>query len=112
MPAESILEKGYDLLKFYLPLIEKFPRHQRYLIGDRVQVLAMDVLGLLSEAYYLPASEKKGRLIQVNIKLEMLRYLNRLCFESGYYTSLKYKEVAEKLLELGRMNGGWLKGLQ
>jgi hypothetical protein len=112
MQTESILEKGYDLLKYYLPLIERFPKQQRFLLGDRIQILAMTILELLSEAYYLPSSNKKERLNEVNIKLEMLRYFNRLCYENGYYSSLKFKEVAERLLELGRMNGGWIKSLK
>jgi hypothetical protein len=112
MQTESILEKGYDFLKFLLPIIGKLPRDQRFLLGERMQNLSMEILELLTEAYYIAPFEKKQKLQKVNLQLEMLRYYVRLCYETGYYNSGKYKEISEKLLELGRMTGGWIKSIK
>jgi hypothetical protein len=108
----SILNKGYELLKMMIPVIGKFPRDQKFLIGDRIQNQLADILELLIEAYYGPKTERKAILTSVNIKLEKLRFFLRLCYELGYFSSKQYKHLLEHIQELGRMTGGWLKSLK
>ncbi|MCF8313432.1 MAG: diversity-generating retroelement protein Avd [Saprospiraceae bacterium] len=110
---QNVILKAYELLKILLPILKDFPRDQKFLLGDRIQNFASEVMELLVEAYYLPPGEqKKGNLRQVNIKLETLRYYVRLCYEQGYYSSLKMKDLNERINEVGRMTGGWLKALK
>lgn len=108
----TILVQTYELLKFLIGVLKHFPREQKFLIGDRIQSLISDILEAFIEAYYSPGKEKKPRLIQANIKLEKLRYYIRLCYELGYYPSTKYGLIMEKIQEIGRMNGGWIKSLK
>jgi hypothetical protein len=77
MPREvDAITKLYDYLLWMIPQLEKFPRRQKFLIGDRIETLMLDILDLLIEAAY---SRQKGRLLrQANLKLEKLRYLIRL----------------------------------
>ena len=44
------LEKAYQFMLWLIPTVEKFPRGQRFLLGDRIQVTALDVLEGLVEA--------------------------------------------------------------
>ncbi|MCK6695448.1 MAG: four helix bundle protein [Thermoanaerobaculia bacterium] len=67
---------------------------------------------LLIEAYFLPPDEKKPVLNRVNIQLETLRHYYRLVYECGHYNSLRYKDYSERIDEIGRMVGGWLKSLK
>jgi len=108
----SILTKAYDYVKVLIPLINTFPRNQRYILGEHMEKMALGTLELLIDAYYLPKGAKKSKLHRVNLHLEKLRYLSRLCYELGYYNSAKYETLTEKLLEIGRMTGGWLKSLK
>ncbi len=96
---------------FFSQTINRFPKHQRFLIGDKMQTATTLILELLIEAYYLPTTEKKAKLQQVNIELEKMRFFIRLCYDLGYYASNRYKLLAEKIDELGRMTGGWLRAL-
>ncbi|HAD13053.1 MAG TPA: diversity-generating retroelement protein Avd [Saprospirales bacterium] len=109
---ETIVAKAYDLLKHTLPIIEGFPRSQKFTLGDRIQNHLSDLLEMLIEAYYLPAAEKRPALQKVNIKLEQLRYFFRLGFDRGHYNSIRYNEFAQRLDEIGRMVGGWIKSLK
>ncbi len=109
---ETIITKAYDFLKMAIPVLNKLPRNQKFTFGDRVQNFLSDLLELLIEAYYAPKSEKPMMLSKVNICLEKLRYYFRLGYELGYYNSTKYKEFAQKIQEIGRMTGGWLKSLK
>ena len=42
----------YDLLKWSIPAIKKFPRDQRFMLGDRIENHILDVLELLISARY------------------------------------------------------------
>jgi len=41
---ETILTKTYDLLKFSIPILSKFPRDQKFLLGDQFQKLLTEIL--------------------------------------------------------------------
>lgn len=92
-------------------MLEGLPRSQKFTLGDRIQNHLSDLLEMLIEAYFLPASEKRPILLRVNIRLEMLRHYYRLAYERGHYNSLRFKDFAERLDEIGRMVGGWVKSL-
>lgn len=109
---ETIVSHAFDLLKVAIPLLNTFPRTYKFTLGDRLQNHLTDLLETLIEAVYLPAAEKKPLLQKLNIRLEKIRYLFRLGYELGLYTSLKYNEFARRVDEIGRMLGGWIKSLQ
>ena len=109
---ETIVSHAYDLLKTAIPLLNTFPRNYKFTLGDRIQNHLTELLEALIEALYLPAAEKKPLLQKINIRLEKIRYLFRLGFELGLYTSLKYNEFARRIDTIGRMLGGWIKALK
>ncbi len=52
MPAkENILTHTDDFIKWFLPKLEKFPRSYKFLIGDRMVQLQLDLLEHLIEAF-------------------------------------------------------------
>jgi hypothetical protein len=106
---EIILAKAYDLLRHAVPMLNKLPRSQKFVFGDRIQNQLSEVLEQLIRAYYSPPEVKRSILSDVNIQLEILRHYFRLGFDLGFYSSLVYGDFAEKLNEIGRMVGGWLK---
>ena len=46
------LESMYRFVLWLVPTVEKFPRRQKYLPGDRLQATALDVLERLVKATY------------------------------------------------------------
>jgi hypothetical protein len=44
------LERMQGFLVWLVPTVEKFPRSQKFLLGDRIQATALDVLERLIEA--------------------------------------------------------------
>lgn len=109
---ETIMQKVYDLLKSTIPVLNKFPRSQKFTLGDRIQNQLSDLLELYIQAFYAPRPEKKRLLHQANVQLEIIRHYFRLAYELGLYHSNRYQDFAEKLHEIGRMTGGWLKSLE
>jgi hypothetical protein len=46
------VEARYQLLGWLMQTVERFPRSQKFLLGDRIQTAALDVLDALIEATY------------------------------------------------------------
>lgn len=103
----TAIVKAYDLLKWMLPHVAKFPREHRFTLGDRVETQGLMILELLVDAAY--RREKVAQLEEANRRLETLRYLLRLG-KDLQCLSLKSYEHAMRLMEaLGREVGGWLR---
>ena len=101
-----------NFIKTLIPFVDNFHRHQRFILGARIENMALDILDLLLEAYYGPKATKKAKLLQVNLSIEKLRHLLRLVFELHYLNAKKFDRLIAELLEIGRMVGGWLKSLE
>ena len=64
------LARLYEYMLWLIPKLEKFPRSQKYLLGDRMETLVLDIMDLLIEATY--TRNKRGLLQQANVKLERI----------------------------------------
>ncbi len=96
---------------YMVPQIEKIPRSHKFLIGDRIQRSIMDILDQLIRAYYSRKNTRIEQLMEVNIRLEQLRFLIRLSHDLKFLSHRSYGIMSEKLNEIGKMCGGWLKSL-
>lgn len=103
----SALTKTYDLILWIIPQLEKLPKSQRYLLGDRVETNLLDVMELIIQAIY--TKDKAPSLKKANLKIEKLRYLIRLTNDLKYFSIKKYEYVSKCLNEIGSEIGGWLK---
>ena len=64
------LEKTYQFLLWLIPAVEKLPKSQKFLLGDRIQNLALDVQENLIEATY--SKNPATHLAAANLRLEKL----------------------------------------
>jgi hypothetical protein len=101
------LEKAYQFVLWLIPTVEKFPRSQKFLLGDRLQATALDMLEGLIEATY--TRDAAVILRRVNLLLERLRVLSRLAKDLACLDLRRYEFAARAVDEIGRMVGGWLK---
>jgi hypothetical protein len=101
------LERAYQFLAWLIPTLDKFPRRQKFLLGDRIESTALDMLEGLVEATYC---RNRGRLLEaVNLKLDKLRLLFRLTHELQLLDHRRYEHAARGIDEIGRLIGGWIK---
>jgi hypothetical protein len=101
------LEAMYRFLLWLIPTIDKFPRSQKFVLGDRIEAAALDVLDALIAATYT-----KGRdsmLANANLGLERLRFFMRLSHDLRLLDARRYEHAARGLDEVGRLVGGWIK---
>lgn len=104
------LEKAMLYLTWLIPVLEGFPRSQRFLLGDRLQTLGMDRVGLLLEATYTKAP--LAALRRVNILLEQQRLMLWLGYNLRHLNPERYEFASRKLDEIGRSVGGWLRRMR
>jgi len=103
----AAVEAHFQFLMWLVPAIEKFPRTQKFLLGDRIQTTALDVLECLIEATY--TRDRKGQLACANLGIEKLRFFFRLAVELHYLDRRRYQHAARTLDDIGRLIGGWAK---
>ena len=99
--------KVYDILKWLIPQMSRFPRSHKFTLGDRITNLGLDVLMLLVEANY--TRDRMQLLKQANQKLEQMRYLLRLCKDLDLFFLKRYEYISRQINEAGNQVGGWLK---
>ena len=92
-----------------VPTLDNFPRSQKFLLGDRLQTLALDVIESLIDATYTKAPH--ATLKRVNLLLEKQRVLVRVAYNLRYLDVRRYEFAGRKLDEIGQSVGGWLKTL-
>jgi hypothetical protein len=105
--AGPALEAMYRFTLWLVPTVEKFPRTQKFLLGDRMQSTALDVLERLIEATYTRV--RQSALRDANLGIEKLRFLFRLATDLGYLDLRRYEHAARSLDEVGRLVGGWIR---
>ena len=99
------LEAMYQLVRWLIPTVDRFPRRQKFLLGDRIQSTALAGLERLVEATF---TRSRSRLLdRVNVDLDKLRLLLRLAKELGYLDARRYEHAARRIDEVGRLVGGW-----
>ncbi len=89
----NALTKIYDLLLWIIPQLEKFPKSQRYLLGDRIETMLLDIMELIIHAIY--SKNKACFLKDANLKIEKLRYLIRLSKDLKYLSIKKYEYISK-----------------
>ena len=103
----SVIQKTYDLIKWYIPIINKLPRDHKFSLGDRIIVNLYDLLDGLIIARF--AQEKLEKLENLNSTLDILRYQARLLLDFNLIKVERYEYIIKQLEEIGMELGGWIK---
>ncbi|MFH1541723.1 MAG: diversity-generating retroelement protein Avd [bacterium] len=107
MDGPKVITATYDFIRWVIPHIAKFPRNQRYTLGERVENKVISLLELLIQAQY--AKEKVDILSKSNLEIEQLRYLFRLCHDLRLINLKTYELSSKYLVDIGSQVGAWLK---
>jgi hypothetical protein len=105
--TSPIIQKTYDLIKWYVPILNKLPRSHRFNLGDRLITGLYELLEALILARY--AKEKLHDLEALNPKLDILRHQTRLLLDFELIEAKRYAYIGGKINEIGIELGGWIK---
>ncbi len=108
----SIILKEKHAYQVWLAFHRNFSRVERFGIGQKIENIFLDILELSFACTYLPPEQKILLLNKTIAKLDTLKFFTQLAWESKLIPTQKQAELSEKLEEIGRMLGGWKKGIQ
>ena len=111
MKELPIIQKTYDLVKWYIPILNRLPRNHRFALGDRLVNNLYDLLEGLIQARYA-RNDKLTRLISLNTQLDILRYQTRLLYDFQLISAQRSKYINQQLNDIGIELGGWIKQQQ
>ena len=88
------------------------PRTARYTTGTRIENHFLDLLELIYKAYYSPLENKNWKIVECISKSDIIKYLLQIAFENKFVKEKEYLELSAKLQEVGKILGGWKKGIE
>ncbi len=100
-----IYQKTYDFLLWLHPVINKFPKSQRFVLGQRIENKALDILGSVIRAN--TQRDKFPVLQEASVELDELRTFIRLSKDLRFVSIRQYEIAAERMNEIGRLLCGW-----
>ena len=108
----QVILKQKECYRLWLILYRNFPKVERFGIGNKIEQTFLDVLEFTFCLSYLSPDHKIPILNKSITKLDIVKFFTQLAWESKLIPTEKYTELSEKLEEIGRMLGGWKKGLE
>jgi hypothetical protein len=103
-----ILQKAYDLMLWYIPILNHLPKTYKFNLGDRLASNLYDLLGGLVQAKY-QEEEKIILLRRLNMQLEVMRFQTRLLPDLKLIQTNSYEHASRLINGIGIDLGGWLK---
>ena len=108
------VERAYDIWLWLEARLVDFPVAARHGMGRHVGDAAVGALDALLEAAYAPRGSPATAIAleRANQRLALLRLLLRGARERRYLSIDQHNHAIERLSEVGKMVGGWLKSVR
>ncbi|ERN41725.1 hypothetical protein KR51_00015710 [Rubidibacter lacunae KORDI 51-2] len=110
MSELPIIQRTHDLIKWYVPILNKLPRDHKFMLGDRIVSALYDLLEGLVRARY--SRDKLDLLQSLNAQLSVLRHQTRLLLDFELISSKRFQFANQHLDAIGSELGGWIKRQQ
>jgi len=107
MNEPPVIQKAYDLIKWYVPILNSLPKTHKFGLGQRMIEILYEILENLITARY--SRDKVVVLESLNAKVDILRYQTRLLVDFHLMETPRYEYASNLIHEIGSEIGGWLK---
>ncbi|MBU3942396.1 four helix bundle protein [Patescibacteria group bacterium] len=98
--------------KLWHSFLVHFSKDSRYTIGTKIDHLFLETIELIIKASYSDKTEKLIFLKNASSKLDFIKFFLQMTWEIKSLNDKKYILLSEKLNEIGKMLGGWIKSLK
>ena len=102
-----VLHDAYDLALALYREVPRFPKAQRFVLGQRIEHASLDVLFGVQRA--TDERERIDGLRGASAALDQLRLLVRMATDLGFLCVDRHEALARRVDTLGKQIGGWLK---
>jgi len=106
----SILEKTYEATQYAYIALRYFPKSEKFILAADIRKDFYEMISLI-----IIANKKRNKLpdlFNLDVLLNTLQYKVRLARDLSFLPYKKYEILSQKLSEIGRMLGGWIKSVQ
>jgi len=110
LSALIIEDKCREMLLYGYQALKQFPKHEKHVLGAEIRLSMLQLQRLVITAF--KRYHKKTTLTDLDIELAILKRRVRLAKDLRYLDIKKYQLWIEKLVEIGRMIGGWIKSIK
>ena len=102
-----IYQKTYDLILWIFPIVNKFPKKQRFVLGQQIE---NELLEIIKDIILANNERNKTEILKrISIRLDTLRTLIRLAKDLRFLSIKHYENAAIKMNEIGKLLSGWTK---
>jgi hypothetical protein len=106
-----LLTKVKDVYVLWYGYYQILPKAHRHSLGQRIDTLFVETIEAIAVASFLPPKEKMPYVRLAIKKLDTLRILLMVLWETKSLDDKPYIALSVKLEEIGKMLGGWRKQL-
>lgn len=104
LPVLEQLKTAYKLWYGYYGTI---PKMHRYTLGARADALFVEIIEAIASASFLSRTEKQPWIRLAIRKLDTLKILLMVLWETSSLDTKKYAALSAPLEEVGKSLGGW-----
>ena len=109
-PQSPIFVTTYELLRWLVSKMTKFPREHRFGLATKIAETAYRFQHRLLQAVKEPEARRRVAFLRAaDVDLAELRTLLRLSLDLGLLRAGSYGHIAALADEAGRLLGGWMK---
>ncbi|MFZ1654896.1 MAG: four helix bundle protein [Candidatus Moraniibacteriota bacterium] len=108
IPVVLKLKDAYGIWQEYLV---HFPKARRFTIGSKIDDIFLLTIEYCFLASYSQTTEKQLLINRAISRVDLLKLLLQLAWDTRALDNGKYAYLAEQLGEIGRMLGGWRRQL-
>ena len=104
----NIYKSAFDLVKIVESQVLTFSKYNKYTLGTDLRNFSRNILFMIIEINNL--TDKKSKLKELELEIEKLKILIRLCKELNVFSSFgAYENIISKTIEIAKITQGWLK---
>lgn len=104
-----LIHKIYEIYKLFHEHLSRFPKQERYSLGTKTENTILEILEYILSASFKPKYSKNDLLEKASDKIDLLKILIRLAHETKSLTEHSYILLEQKIIEIGKMIGGWMR---
>jgi len=103
-------QKIYDLAIWLHPILNRFPKSEKFVLAEKIENCMIEIL---KKAIIINFQKNKNQILmsELNAEIDCLKILVRLAKDLKFLNIKSYGIFSEKVVESGKLLGGWQKTL-
>lgn len=106
-----MLIKTKESYSIWFKYLTDFPKTYRYSLGAKIDNYFLELLENIFTSLYLSGDSKINRITISISKLDGVKFFLQIAWENKCIPNEKYLTLSASLDEIGKILGGWKKGL-